>query len=141
MFGYVFMKTYDIAQDRDNAELKAKLRLLPISARYAAAMHRYRIPIGLAWLSLGVSLLMGIIFVIDPSWQHFLEFLLFAVIGMHTLYRNGVQFILGLSQQEMDDLKIKREAEHPGTGQPATRPVDEPEGGDKAQPEAEGRSR
>jgi hypothetical protein len=31
--------------------------------------------------------------------------------------------------------------EQPGTGQPATRPVDEPKGGDKPQPEAEGRSR
>ena len=33
------------------------------------------------------------------------------------------------------------QAEQPGTGQPATRPVDEPECGDKPQPEAEGRSR
>ena len=33
------------------------------------------------------------------------------------------------------------QGEQPGTGQPATRPVDEPEGGDKPQPEAEGRSR
>ena len=32
-------------------------------------------------------------------------------------------------------------AEQDGTGQPATRAVDEPEGGDKPQPEAEGRSR
>lgn len=32
-------------------------------------------------------------------------------------------------------------AEQPGAGQPATRPVDEPEGGVKPQPEAEGRSR
>ena len=32
-----------------------------------------------------------------------------------------------------------KEAEQPGTGQPATRPVDEPEGGTKPQPEAEGR--
>jgi hypothetical protein len=31
-------------------------------------------------------------------------------------------------------------AEQAGTGQPATRPVDEPEGGEKPQPEAEGRS-
>ena len=35
----------------------------------------------------------------------------------------------------------KTSAEQPGTGQPATRPVDEPKGGDKPQPEAEGRSR
>ena len=35
----------------------------------------------------------------------------------------------------------QREAEPAGTGQPATRPVVEPEGGDKPQPEAEGRSR
>ena len=34
-----------------------------------------------------------------------------------------------------------RKAEQPGTGQPATRPVDKPEGSDKPQPEAEGRSR
>ena len=33
------------------------------------------------------------------------------------------------------------EAEQASTGQPATRPVDEPEGGEKPQPEAEGRSR
>jgi hypothetical protein len=32
-------------------------------------------------------------------------------------------------------------SEQAGTGQPATRPVDEPEGSDKPQPEAEGRSR
>ena len=31
------------------------------------------------------------------------------------------------------------QAQQSGTGQPATRPVDEPEGGDKPQPEAEGR--
>jgi hypothetical protein len=31
--------------------------------------------------------------------------------------------------------------EQAGAGQPATRPVVEPEGGDKPQPEAEGRSR
>jgi hypothetical protein len=35
----------------------------------------------------------------------------------------------------------KQIAEQPGTEQPATRPVDEPEGGYKPQPEAEGRSR
>jgi hypothetical protein len=37
--------------------------------------------------------------------------------------------------------KAIKTTEQPGTGQPATRPVDEPEGGDKPQPEAEGRSR
>ena len=36
---------------------------------------------------------------------------------------------------------VKKFAEQPGTGQPATRPVDKPEGSDKPQPEAEGRSR
>jgi hypothetical protein len=36
---------------------------------------------------------------------------------------------------------ITNKSEQTGTGQPATRPVDEPEGGDKPQPEAEGRSR
>ena len=35
--------------------------------------------------------------------------------------------------------KAEREAEQPGAGQPATRPVDKPEGGVKPQPEAEGR--
>ena len=34
-----------------------------------------------------------------------------------------------------------KKAEPAGAGQPATRPVDKPEGGDKPQPEAEGRSR
>ena len=34
-----------------------------------------------------------------------------------------------------------KNCEQDGTGQPATRPVVEPEGGDKPQPEAEGRSR
>jgi hypothetical protein len=34
-----------------------------------------------------------------------------------------------------------QETEQPGTGQPATRPVDKPEGSDKPQPDAEGRSR
>ena len=38
-------------------------------------------------------------------------------------------------------LPLKKESEQGGTGHPATRPVDEPEGGDKPQPEAEGRSR
>jgi hypothetical protein len=35
----------------------------------------------------------------------------------------------------------KRQAEPTGAGQPATGPADEPEGGDKPQPEAEGRPR
>ena len=37
--------------------------------------------------------------------------------------------------------RIGKSKEQPGTGQPATRPMDEPEGGDKPQPEAEGRDR
>jgi hypothetical protein len=37
--------------------------------------------------------------------------------------------------------KVKAKCEQPGTGQPATSPVVEPEGGDKPQAEAEGRSR
>jgi hypothetical protein len=37
--------------------------------------------------------------------------------------------------------RIDLESEQTGAGQPATRPVDEPEGGDQPQPEAEGRSR
>ena len=37
--------------------------------------------------------------------------------------------------------KAKSQSEPAGAGQPATRPVVEPEGGDKPQPEAEGRSR
>ena len=36
---------------------------------------------------------------------------------------------------------LKTNGEQVGTGQPATRPVVQPEGGDKPQPEAEGRSR
>ena len=36
---------------------------------------------------------------------------------------------------------IQIEPEQPGAGQPATRPVDEPEGGDKPQPEAKRRVR
>jgi len=35
----------------------------------------------------------------------------------------------------------KKTAEQAGTGQPATRPESKSEGGDKPQPEAEGRSR
>lgn len=35
----------------------------------------------------------------------------------------------------------KQEGEQEGAGQPATRPVDESKGGDKPQPESEGRSR
>ena len=38
-------------------------------------------------------------------------------------------------------LSVEVESEPAGAGQPATRPVDEPKGGDKPQPEAEGRSR
>lgn len=37
--------------------------------------------------------------------------------------------------------KLTNQAEQGGTGQPATRPESKPEGGDKPQPEAEGRSR
>ena len=37
--------------------------------------------------------------------------------------------------------KPRRDTKQPGTGQPATRPVVEPVGGDKPQPQAEGRSR
>ena len=40
-----------------------------------------------------------------------------------------------------DKSKPFKRKEQAGTGQPATRPVDEPEGGEKPQPEAEGRSR
>lgn len=43
----------------------------------------------------------------------------------------------GQSQAEIDKLQ----SEQAGAGQPATRPVVEPEGGDKLQPDAEGRSR
>jgi hypothetical protein len=35
--------------------------------------------------------------------------------------------------------RLTPQSEQDGTGQPATRPVDEPEGGDKPQPESEGR--
>jgi hypothetical protein len=38
-------------------------------------------------------------------------------------------------------VEAHEKSEQSGTGQPATRPVDEPEGGAKPQPEAEGRSR
>jgi hypothetical protein len=34
---------------------------------------------------------------------------------------------------------LANQTEHPGTGQPATRPVDKPEGSEKPQPEGEGR--
>ena len=39
------------------------------------------------------------------------------------------------------DVENEPHAEQPGSGQPATRPVVEPEGGDKPQPEAERRAR
>jgi hypothetical protein len=46
-------------------------------------------------------------------------------------------------RKELADIlqRSKQEAEQAGSGQPATRPVVEPAGGDKPQPEAEGRSR
>ena len=45
-----------------------------------------------------------------------------------------------LQRREAGDCRFKAPGgEQPGTGQPATRPVVEPEGGDKPQPEAEGR--
>jgi hypothetical protein len=48
-----------------------------------------------------------------------------------------------LDFKESEVVLLKRPAliEQPGAGQPATRPVNEPEGGGKPQPEAEGRSR
>ncbi len=39
------------------------------------------------------------------------------------------------------DVETQEDAEQAGTGQPATRPESKPEGGDKPQPESEGRSR
>jgi hypothetical protein len=45
-----------------------------------------------------------------------------------------------LQEREAGNRRFKTPAgEQPDPGQPATRPVDEPEGGDKPQPEAEGR--
>ena len=50
------------------------------------------------------------------------------------LERNAMRF-------EISESNISTEAEQAGTGQPATRPESKSEGGDKPQPEAEGRSR
>ena len=52
----------------------------------------------------------------------------------------GIALILGFTSLAIHGI-LQTKAEQPGTGQPATRPVVEPEGGDKPQPEAEGRSR
>jgi hypothetical protein len=46
-----------------------------------------------------------------------------------------------VDERLIQEYRRKFGAEQPGTGQPATRPVVEPEGSDKPQPEAEGRSR
>jgi len=54
--------------------------------------------------------------------------------------KKGVLDWLGNYERQLY-LQKQEPAEQAGTGQPATRPVDEPEGGDKPQPEAEGRSR
>ena len=70
-------------------------------------------------------------------------------LGLHQIVRSGVQqtpqeeallkkrLLLGKRLLELD----KTKAEQGGTGQPATRPESKSEGGDKPQPEAEGRSR
>lgn len=44
-------------------------------------------------------------------------------------------------RQESSNRRIIRQGEQPGPGQPAALPVVEPEGGDKPQPESDGRSR
>ena len=50
--------------------------------------------------------------------------------------------LLAIQSISDDDApELHKATEHPGTGQPATRSVVEPEGGEKPQPEAEGRSR
>jgi hypothetical protein len=61
-----------------------------------------------------------------------------ALAEAHSDPKHGYQEKLGLLRMYM---KKSSEAQQHGAGQPATRPVDEPEGGDKPQPEAEGRSR
>ena len=53
------------------------------------------------------------------------------------IYSERYDLLLG----EADINSMKPQAEQAGAGQPATRPVVEPEGSDKPQPEAEGRSR
>jgi hypothetical protein len=70
-------------------------------------------------------------------------------LGLHKILRSGVQqtpqeeallkkrLLLGKRLLELD----KTKAEQGGTGQPATRPESKSEGGDKPQPESEGRSR
>ena len=51
---------------------------------------------------------------------------------------NGAKLMLESEKVRLLNLK---EAEQAGTGQPATRPESKSEGGDKPQPESEGRSR
>ena len=68
----------------------------------------------------------------------------------HTVLRDNLArgFIVGVLAALLTFLLLwvlkaaqHSKAEPPGTGQPANRPVDKPEGGDKPQPEAAGRSR
>ena len=67
-----------------------------------------------------------------------------AYFGVNTLVAALFGIVCGLlifGLLPRDKASSYKNAEQTGTGQPATRPVVEPEGGDKPQPEAEGRSR
>jgi hypothetical protein len=56
-------------------------------------------------------------------------------------YRDELLRLEGEARANKRGIWKKKDAEQAGTGQPATRPVSKPEGSDKPQPEAEGRSR
>jgi hypothetical protein len=81
-------------------------------------MHRHQTPAWSPWLFFSISLLMGIIFITDPSWQHFFTFFIFLMVAFQTFYKCGVEFLLGLSQTQMDNLKLKRKAEQGAAANP-----------------------
>ena len=69
-----------------------------------------------------------------------LSFLLFKNNRGSPILRS-VEGLLVVETDANSSVMQKRPAEQAGTGQPATRPESKSEGGDKPQPEAEGRSR
>ncbi len=79
----------------------------------------------------------------EPMIDHFLKLTLFQMTLPYTVaISDAAHALLCAEGVEMEyENAMDTRSEQVGAGQPATRAVDEPEGGDKPQPEAEGRSR
>jgi hypothetical protein len=90
---------------------ETKSRPLPFAAKYAVALVRGQTPLWLAWLALGMAALWFVIFAVDPSWSHFFTAFVFLGLGLSSLERIGVQFLLNLPAEDLESLKLKGSGE------------------------------